>query len=278
MWLPVLANEQVEYTGKEKMLVRIAIPEPTSSDPAYNARSLPPYIDALELAGAAPVVIPLREPQDQIAQTLADTQGALLPGSGFDVDPERYGSTRIQACGPADPGRAAVDELLLQDAFNLHKPILAICYGIQALNVWLNGTLIQDIDAVLKAPVNHRPGRDVVNAHALRIVRNSRLGSIEQADEFRMNERIETEPYCNSSHHQAIDRTGDNLRVTAISPEDQVIEAVELDSPDHFVLGVQWHPERIYGVSPLSRSIFAAFVRSAKAWRPRRIEASVADK
>jgi putative glutamine amidotransferase len=108
------------------MPIRIAIPEPTTSDAAYNARSLPPYLAALQSAGAMPVVVPLHERQDRVARLLAGTQGVLLPGSGFDVDPERYGEARIPACGPADAGRTAVDELLLQDAFNLHKPILAI--------------------------------------------------------------------------------------------------------------------------------------------------------
>ena len=130
------------------MTIRIAIPEPTSSDAAYNARSLPPYVAALQSAGATPVIIPLHERQDRVARLLSGTHGVLLPGSGFDVDPEQYGETRLPACGPADAGRTAVDELLLQDAFNLHKPIFAVCYGIQALNVWLNGTLIQDLESV----------------------------------------------------------------------------------------------------------------------------------
>ena len=106
------------------MAIRIAIPEPTSSDAAYNQR-------------------------------------VLLPGSRYDIDPQRYGEDPIPECGDADPARTAVDELLLQDAFNLHKPILAICHGAQSLNVWCNGSLVQD----LKTPVNHRPGREVVEAH-----------------------------------------------------------------------------------------------------------------
>ena len=162
---------------KTSMSIRIAIPEPTTADAAYNARSLPLYISALQSAGAMPVVIPLHERQDRVARVLAGTQGVLLPGSGFDVDPERYGEKRIPACGPADPGRTAVDELLLQDAFNLHKPILAICHGAQTLNVWLNGTLIQDLKTVLDTPVNHAPGRDVVNAHSIYIASGSRLSS-----------------------------------------------------------------------------------------------------
>jgi putative glutamine amidotransferase len=250
------------------MTIRIALPEPTSSDAAYNARSLPPYVAALQSAGATPVIVPLHERQDRVARLLAGTHGVLLPGSGFDVDPERYGAARIPACGPADPGRTAVDELLLQDAFNLHKPILAICYGVQALNVWLNGTLIQDLEAVLKTPINHAPGRDVVNAHPIRISSGSRLAAAAGNA---------TDEQCNSSHHQSIGRVGDNLVVTAVSPLDEVIEAVELDSPGHFAVGVQWHPERTYTASALSRSLFAAFVHAAEAWHPRSIETSVAN-
>ncbi|HEY2470819.1 MAG TPA: gamma-glutamyl-gamma-aminobutyrate hydrolase family protein [Terracidiphilus sp.] len=256
------------------MPVRIAIPEPTTTDAAYNARSLPPYLSALESAGAVPLVIPAQERQDEVARMLTEAQGILLPGSGFDVNPESYGEARSPECGPQDPGRTAIDELLLQDAFNLHKPILAICHGAQTLNVWRNGSLMQDLETVLKTPVNHRPGRDVVNAHPIHIASGSRLAAIAHATSKEI-EGIVVD-YCNSSHHQAIARIGDNLRVTAVSPQDQVIEAVELDSPDHFVMGVQWHPERTLTVSPLSLAIFAAFVRAVEAWRPRNLETSVA--
>lgn len=258
------------------MSIRIAIPEPTTSDAAYNSRSLPPYLAALQSAGASPVLVPLHERQDRVARLLAGTQGVLLPGSGFDVDPERYGDARISECGPSDPGRTAVDELLLQDAFNLHKPILAICHGVQTLNVWLNGTLIQDLETVLHTPVNHRPGRDVVDAHPIRIAPESRLAHIHAGTS--KEGLTNADPFmatCNSSHHQAIEGVGDNLRVTAVSPHDNVVEAVELDVADHFVLGVQWHPERTYTVSPLSRAIFAAFVSAASVWQPRPIETSV---
>ena len=151
------------------MPVQIAIPEPTGSDAAYNVRLLPQYVAAVEAAGAEAVVVRLNEAHERVAKLMAGVQGILLPGSGFDVDPERYGEPRIPECGPPDPARAAVDELLLQDAFNLHKPILAICYGAQSLNVWRNGSLIQDLDAVMGTPVNHRPGREVVEAHSVRI-------------------------------------------------------------------------------------------------------------
>jgi putative glutamine amidotransferase len=247
------------------MSLHIAIPEPTSTDSAYNQRSLPPYLAALHSAGVTPVLVPLHERQDRVARLLLGVQGILLPGSGYDVDPQRYGEVPIPECGEADPGRTAVDELLLQDAFNLNKPILAICHGAQTLNVWRSGSLIQD----LKTPVNHSPGRAVVEAHPVRISSGSRLASLLPAGE-------RAEAQVNSSHHQAIRTPGDNLLVSAVSPGDGVIEAVELDSASHFVVAVQWHPERTYTQSAFSRAIFSAFILAATDWEPRRIEDSVA--
>ncbi len=161
----------------------------------------------------------------------------------------------LRECGEADPARTAADELLLQDAFNLRKPILAICHGAQSLNVWRNGALIQD----LKTTVNHRPGRDVVEAHAVQIAQGSRLMGI-------LAQAAQAEVQVNSSHHQAIRAPGDNLLVAAVSPGDGVIEAVELDAPNHFVVAVQWHPERTYTQSGFSRAIFSAFVDAAQSW------------
>ena len=242
------------------MPIRIAIPEPTSTDPEYNARSLPPYIAAVRSSGAVPVLVPLHERQDRVAHLLAGTQAVLLPGSRFDVDPERYGEPRLPGCGPADPARAAVDELLLQDAFNLRKPVLAICHGMQTLNVWLNGTLIQDLPSALNSWVNHAPGRDIVEAHAISIAEHSLLS--------RLRSGTDLCDQVNSSHHQAIDRLGDRLIVSATSADDQVIEDVEVNTPGHFVLGVQWHPERTFTAKQLSRAIFKSFVQAADQWRP----------
>jgi len=132
------------------------------------------------------------------------------------------------------------------------------------LNVWLNGSLVQD----LKTTVNHRPGREVVEAHPVRVAAGSRLAALVPRD-------YAVEPMVNSSHHQAIRIPGDNLLVSAISPDDEVVEAVELRSEEHFVVGVQWHPERTYTHSAFSRAIFAAFVQAASVWQPRRIEESV---
>jgi putative glutamine amidotransferase len=240
------------------MSILIAIPQPTNGDEAYNERSLPPYLSALEAAGARPVVIPLNKTQEEIAGMLRNVHGVLLPGSRFDVDPERYGETRSPECGPADPVRASVDELLLQDAFNLQKPILAICHGMQTLNVWRSGSLIQD----LKTEVNHRPGREVIEAHPVQVQVNSRLRELLKATGSR-------DIQVNSSHHQAIKVPGDGLVVSAISPVDGVIEAVEGEVEGHFVLGVQWHPERTYAQSEFSRAIFSRFIAAAKEYSSR---------
>jgi putative glutamine amidotransferase len=107
--------------------------------------------------------------------------------------------------------------------------------------------------------VNHRPGRDVVEAHPVKIVGVSRLNGI-------LAHAGASDAQVNSSHHQAIRKVGDNLRVTAVSPNDNVVEAVELDAPDHFVVGVQWHPERTYEQSEFSRAIFSALVQASIEW------------
>jgi putative glutamine amidotransferase len=249
------------------MTTRIAIPEPTSRDTAYNQRSLPQYIAAIQSAGAVATVIPLHERRDRVERLLSSVHGILLPGSGYDVDPQSYGESRIPTCNEPDPDRAAVDELLLQDGFNLRKPILAICYGVQALNVWRNGSLIQDLNQDGKVDVNHAPGREVRDAHPVRIALGSRLSSFtREAGEL---------VHVNSSHHQALRIPGDSLRVTAICPVDGVIEGVELESSEHFVVGVQWHPERTYTNSSFSRAIFSAFTGAASNWQPRHVEESV---
>jgi putative glutamine amidotransferase len=246
------------------MSVYIAIPEPTSDDSAYNQRALPQYLSAIHSTGATPILVPLHERQDRVARLLAKVQGVLLPGSPHDLDPQKYGEAPIEACASPDPARTAVDELMLQDAFSLQKPILAICQGMQMMNVWCNGSLIQD----LETSVNHRPGREVKEAHGVRIASNSRLAAILPRGEGEI-------PLVNSSHHQAVRVAGDRLQVCAVSDLDETIEALELESTQHFVVGVQWHPERTYSSSPFSRAIFAAFASAAQAWQPRIVTESV---
>lgn len=239
---------------------RIAIPESISTSAEYNQRSWPQYALAVEQAGGIPVRIPLNATQTEVARLVASCEGVLLPGSGADVDPEKYGEERIPECGPSDPAREAVDELLMQDASNLHKPLFGICYGFQAWNVWRGGALIQN----LSTAVNHKPGREVRDAHHVAVVEGSKLGQIAGTSDL----------VVNSSHHQGLARPGDGLAVVARSA-DGVIEAVEGLS-EQFVIAVQWHPERSFEYDPASKALFSAFVRSAAEWQPRAIRESVA--
>lgn len=238
------------------MTLHIAIPEPTSSDSSYNQRSLPQYIAALHSAGALATIVPLHERPERIARLLATTQGLLLPGSGFDVDPSKYGEAVTSECGPIDSAREVVDAQLLEDAFKLHKPVLGICYGVQSLNVWLKGSLIQDLARDGISQIDHAPGRDVREAHVVRISPETHLARLAESSEV----------HVNSSHHQAIRRVSDRLKVSAVSEVDGVIEGVELDSSEHYVVGVQWHPERTVASSALSRAIFHGFAEAASRW------------
>ena len=240
---------------------RIAIPEPTSRDTAYNERSWPQYARAVEESGGTAVKVPLSATQSEAARLVASCEGILLPGSGADVNPEKYGENPLPECGAADPAREAIDELLIQDASNLHKPLFGICYGFQSWNVWRGGALIQD----LKTSVNHKPGREVRDAHHVAVAEDSRIGEITGLTDLSVN----------SSHHQGLARLGDGLVVAARSPEDDLIEAVEgLD--EQFVIAVQWHPERSFEYDPASKALFAAFVNAASEWQPRVVRDSVA--
>ena len=235
---------------------RIAIPLPHSGDREYAERALPQYERAVEIAGGVPVRIPLDQSPDQIMKLIEGCDAVLLPGSKADVDPAKYDARRDPQTAASDSGRDMVDELLLEDAYNMRKPILGICYGLQILNVYRLGTLIQHIES----PVKHAAGRQVAVAHSVEVNPGSKLAEI-------LGSRDGTQPFVvpvNSSHHQSADIIGDGLRVVARSPQDGVIEALEGTSADHFVLAVQWHPERSVDEDEPSRAIFRALVDAAR--------------
>jgi putative glutamine amidotransferase len=253
---------------------RMALPEPTSTDPAYNQRAWSPYFHSLASSGAVGVPIPLDASPATIARLVASCSGVLLPGSPADLNPQKYGEAAIPECAAPDPAREAVDELLLQDAFNLHKPLFGICYGIQSLNVWRGGTLTQHLPLVTR--VNHDPGSEVLSAHSVGISPGSKLEELVGAPDDLVSITASHATVVNSSHHQAVAIPGDGLAVSARCSEDNIIEAVEGTAKDHFVLGVQWHPERSYDASAASRHLFRAFVNAAAAYRPRVVLESLA--
>jgi putative glutamine amidotransferase len=273
----------MEGQNRMHMTPRIAIPVPTSSNPEYNAKSWPQYALAVTRAGGIPVEISLSLSQREVADVINTCHGVLLPGSPADVNPHKFGYQPEPETSPADPARENVDELLIQDAHNLYKPLLCICFGTQSLNVWRGGTLVQHLAPM---PVNHSAGKTVAIAHSALIAPDSTLGRI-----VAEGSNIDNTPEAsregdflklpiNSSHHQAIGIPGDGLRVTARCPQDGVIEAVEGGQdphrPDaHFVLAVQWHPERSIDISAASRAIFDRLIQEAAAWKPRTISTSV---
>jgi putative glutamine amidotransferase len=242
------------------MRPRIAIPVPNSKRPLYVTVALPQYERAVRNAGGEPVVIPAGATSTEIAQAVKSCDGVLLPGSPADIDPEKYGAMRHPDTAAADAVRDNLDELLLQDAYNMRKPVFGICYGLQSLNVWRTGTL----DQTLPRGVKHSAGSKVAQVHGVQLDRESKLAKILR-DAGALPEDDALLP-VNSSHRQAAQTVGDGLRLAAWSPEDGVKEAVEGTSPDHFVLGVQWHPERTYEREPASRAIFQAFIRAAARW------------
>lgn len=240
------------------MKPRIAIPEPCSYDREYSRRALPLYVAAIEDGGGEAVVINLDLPPEEIAKRITECAAVLLPGNKADVDPQKYGATQHPKTAVADPLRDAADELLLQDAYNMRKPVFGICYGLQSLNVWRTGTLVQHIES----GINHSPADKAAPAHNVAIEPGSLL-----ARELEMEQ--EKGVICvNSSHHQAADVPGDALRVVARCPDDGTIEAVEGTLPGHYVLAVQWHPERNFQQDKNSRSLFTHFIDAAQHWNP----------
>ncbi len=251
------------------MAPRIAIPMPHFSDSEYAKRAIPQYERAVETAGGEPVRVRLDQAPSAIEKLMERCDGVLLPGSKADVDPAKFNAAPSTHTAAADPRRDAVDELLLQDAYRLHKPVLGICYGLQTLNVYRAGSLVQHIPDFLpeatRAKVNHEAGGKVAVAHAVEIEPDSKLAEIvnAKAGSSRSEVRRPIVVRVNSSHHQAADRIGVGLRIVARCPDDGIVEALEGAAPDHFVLAVQWHPERSVDEDTASRAIFSAFVDAA---------------
>lgn len=246
------------------MRPRIAIPMPHSTDLEYGARAIPQYERAVALTGGEPVRVELSQTPGEIRLLASSCAGVLLPGSNADVDPVKYARTRSAHSAAADPLREQADFLLLEEAYSAKKPVLCICYGLQSLNVFRGGSLIQHIPDFLpeatRGKVNHEAGRKVAVAHSVEIAPGSLLATVVGTDG--RPERFSVP--VNSSHHQSADVIGKGLRLVAQSPDDKIVEALEGTSKEHFVLAVQWHPERSVDNDEPSRRIFHAFVEAAR--------------
>lgn len=208
------------------------------------------YSRALDLNGALPVFIPL-DLGEQNLRAIYDRLDGLLLAGGVDIHPEEYGEEVQPFCGAIDRLRDATELRATRWALADRKPILAICRGIQTLNVAAGGSLYQDIEEQHPDPIAHRDvsHRGENAPHRIAIAPGSRLAHAVGTTDW----------ITNSYHHQALKHVPDHMHVTART-SDQVVEAVESDDPASFVLGVQFHPEMMVDDDPRAHGIFRDFV------------------
>lgn len=209
------------------------------------------YSEAVEAAGGLPVHIPLIPDAIYIEAVVRGLDGILLPGSDTDVDPARFGEEPHPKLKKVIPEKDETDMLVLEHVEKLNLPVLAICYGMQALNVSRGGTLIQDIEAQGNDSVKHEQGLPLEReSHSVTLADESLVSA---AAGKKLKWRV------NSHHHQAVAELGRDLKAIAWA-SDGVIEAVEDSRSGRYVVGVQWHPELSWRTDELSRAIFESFV------------------
>ena len=239
--------------------LRIGIPWRTIEEQRQGERKkLDYYFASVRRAGAEPIDVALDQSNVALASQIDDLDGFILPGSPADVDPARYGASAHPKTAPFDANREQTDRQILDHSFKTGKPLLAICFGCQFLNVHQCGTLIQDL-------TSQRPG--VLPHGDTDLPPGAKKGDLEHPATFEPGSlvaRLNGGPagIINSSHHQAIDKPGNHLVVTAHAP-DGTIEAVEWKGGPGWVVGVQWHPERM-PEDALAQRLFIEFVAAAE--------------
>jgi putative glutamine amidotransferase len=213
----------------------------------------------IDAAGCLPILIPSIGPKIDLGALLDGLDALLLTGSPSNVEPSHYGGPPSQEGTLHDPDRDATTLPLIREAVRRDLPILAICRGIQELNVALGGTLHQRIFE-MPGRFNHRRRKGPMTiderygpAHGVQLSAGGRLIELAGTAELMVN----------SLHGQGIDRPAPDLLVEAVAPDGQ-IEAVSLPGA-RFVVGVQWHPEYKALENPFSRALFAAFAQACHA-------------
>lgn len=246
---------------------RVGIPWRTHEEEEKGiTKKLDYYLRSVRVADAEPQALSLGLTGDQLSRQIRDVDAFVLPGAPVDVNPSLYRAARHQKTHEADPDRERTDFTILEHAFASGKPVLAICYGCQSLNVCLGGSLYQDIASELHTEIQHSkenlPSEASDPVHAARIKPGGELGQLAAVTGLQ-NSAGAFDAVVNTSHHQSIRDLGRGLRVAALAP-DGVIEAVEHEPHKHWVVGVQWHPERLAG-DALATMLFSSLVQAARA-------------
>jgi putative glutamine amidotransferase len=209
------------------------------------------YVTALESAGLIPLIVPPLSSDRAAAAVLDSVSGLVLTG-GEDVDPARYGESRHEKVRSVNAARDATEASLVVEAKARGIPVLAICRGIQILNVALGGTLIQDIASQCDTTIAHdEDGPRDSRSHEIVVEPGSLIAGAIGTERCTVN----------SFHHQSVKDVADGMRVSARSP-DGIIEGIESTDEDWWVMAVQWHPEEMTNSpEPWDRGLFKAFAR-----------------
>lgn len=214
------------------------------------------YFQSLTAAGAAPVLMPLGASPEAVGEILSRVDGLVISG-GEDVDPKEYGEKKKPLCGEPSPLRDEAEKAQVAWCLAHDLPVLAICRGMQSLNVFAGGTLVQDIASELHTAVWHSQPQDhTVITHRVKALDAPLFASITGVSEIGVN----------SKHHQCIARPGRGVRVIAECPDDHVPEAFVIEG-QRFALGIQWHPEMLAAEHPEHMAIFKSFVAACRGER-----------
>lgn len=240
---------------KNRPLIGITMRLEVETERFYLGRS---YSEAIEYFGGLPIQIPLIARKDYIGEIVKKLDGILLPGSDSDVDPLHYSEEPLPKLKKVVPEKDSTDFLVLKEAEKLKIPVLAVCFGMQALNVFNGGTLYQDIETQIENPLKHEQGIPLNRlSHSIKVKSKSRLSGFVKAAHQTENIKV------NSHHHQSVKKIGNDLIETAWT-KDGVIECIEGTYKDRFVFATQWHPEISFENDALSREIFSAFVKNCE--------------
>ena len=210
------------------------------------------YLESIEGAGGIPLILPLVYDAEEAARLVSLCDGVIFTG-GPDIAPEIYGEETLPECGMISPERDLTERLLFRAVFETEKPVLGICRGIQTINVFMGGTLFQDVVTQHPSETVHsmEPPLDR-SIHTVTVKRGTPLWDILGVETAGVN----------SCHHQAVKDVAPGLEISAVS-EDGLVEGIYLPG-ERFFCGVQWHPELMYKTDENSRKLFRAFVDAAR--------------